>query len=186
MSTARERAMREAGEKFDREQAAADARARAQVAATTASRFLGQHPQFRNLAALTGADIKNSRDLVSPTLSGPGRAGRVTKPASARQGTKPSSAVAGGVKQARPGNPSRFAHFAGMSAASPIADKPVVSDINPIDAAAFVLASGAKARGLKPAALAKPRPPIAADMSTPQGVADFVAASAAKARGQKK
>ena len=89
---------------------------------------------------------------------------------------------AGQSKADRPGN--RFAHFAGMTTVTPIADEPVLTDINPSDVAAFVMASAAKARGRKPpAAAAKPPGAAKADMSTPEGVAAFVAASAAKVRG---
>lgn len=75
-----------------------------------------------------------------------------------------------------------------MTTMDPIVDKPVLTDIQPGDAAAFVMASAAKARGQKPAAAAKPPAAAAAkhDMFTPEGVAAFVAASAAKARGARR
>ena len=93
----------------------------------------------------------------------------------ARPGTKTNTAA-----QAVPG--SRWAHFAGMTTPAPIAAAPVITDITPADAAAFVMASAAKARGQKPAAAAKPSAAMKADMSTPDGIAAFVAASAAKCR----
>ncbi|MGI4798495.1 MAG: hypothetical protein ACRYG8_31520 [Janthinobacterium lividum] len=178
MSSARDRVMREAAEEFDREEAARTAAA---------------HSAKLNRVAAAGfptlAGLNKQPRAAAPRISGgPSRADRAAKSTS----NKPGAPLAADVRRAgmgkvdRPGNPSRFAHFAGMSTVAPIADEPMVTDITPTDAAAFVLASAAKARGQKPTALAKPRPPIAADMSTPEGVADFVAASVAKARGQKK
>ena len=76
----------------------------------------------------------------------------------------------------------RFVHFAGMTPLAPIADEPVLTDIQSGDAAAFVIASAAKARGQRPAAAAKSPAAAKHDMSTPEGVAAFVAASAAKCR----
>lgn len=183
MSAARDRVMREAGEKFDREQAAADTRAREQAASATATRFLGQHPQFRNLAALTGADIKNSPTGAAGVIHGQ-PAGRGTKAVSKTGGSVPG----GGGKIARPAAKSapgsRWAHFAGMTGLAPIADEPVVTDITSADAAAFITASAAKARGQKPAAAVKPPAALVKhDMTTAEGVAAFVAASAAKVRG---
>ncbi len=183
MSTARDRAMREAGEKFDREEAASATRARAAAASATATRLLGQHPQFRNLAALTGANISKSPAGAAGGIHGQ-PAGRGTKAASKTGGNTPGG---GGGKVARPASKStkpdsRWAHFAGMTS-PPIADEPVLTDITPAEAAAFISASAAKARGQKPGDASKRSAPIKADLSTPQGVAAFVAASAAKCRG---
>lgn len=132
--------------------------------------------------------LPNKSRAAAPCLSGgPSRAGRAAKSASTKPGaTSVVATRAGEERRTRPGNPSRFAHFAGMTSVAPIADEPVLTDLTPTAAAAFVLASAAKARGQKLAVLAKARAPIAADMSTPEGVAAFVAASVAKARGQKK
>lgn len=129
--------------------------------------------------------LLNSRAAAPRVSDGPSRAGRAAKSASTKQGAPPSAGVrrAGEGKADRPGNYSRFAHFAGMTTLAPIADEPMVTDITPADAAAFTIASAAKARGQKPAAAAKPPSAAKHDMSTPEGVAAFVAASAAKVRG---
>jgi len=142
---------------------------------------------LNRFARSANVSINGSRAAAPRVSGGPSRADRAAKSTSAKPGaTSVVATRAGESKVDRPGNPNRFAHFAGMTTMAPITDEPVLTDITPTDAAAFIMASAAKARGQKSAAAAKP--PVAAkhDMSTPEGVADFVAASAAKARGQKK
>lgn len=129
----------------------------------------------------------NSRAAAPCVSGGPSRADRAAKPASTKQGATAVVATrAGEERRTRPGNPNRFAHFAGMTSQAPIADGPAHADATPTDAAAFIMASAAKARGQKIAAAAKPSAAAKADMTTPEGVAAFVAASAAKARGARR
>ena len=122
---------------------------------------------------------------VASAIHGSQRANRGAKATSKAGISVPAveGKVARPATSSKPG--SRWAHFAGMTLAAPIAAEPKPADptISPADAAAFVIASAAKARGQRVAAPAKPPAAVRHDMSTPEGVAAFVAASAAKARG---
>ncbi len=198
MSSERARALREAGDTFDRAEAAKQAERQASIARTNAT-LAHPNPVVRGMAArlLAQTDTQsNSRPGGSSSLNASSRGGRVANVAS-KTGANVMARAAEG-KATSPGNSSRFAHladgqrFAAFAAASDAGAAELAAlprhpaGGSPEQTAAFIMASAAKARGQKVTAPIKP--PVAAkhDMSTPEGVAAFVAASAAKARGNRR
>ncbi len=195
MSPERARVMREAGERFDRAEAAK--RAEKQVSISRMNRTLAHpNPVVRGLAGrlLT----PNSRPGGTNYSDASSRGGRAANAVSKNGATVMTSAAEG--KAASPGNPSRFGHLAAAGDTSRFAAFAAASDAgeaaleavpahpaggSPEQAAEFIMASAAKARGQKVAAPVTP--PVAVhDMTTPQGIADFVGASALKARGNRR
>ncbi len=198
MSPERARVLREAGEKFDRAEAAKQAEKQASI--SRMNRTLAHpNPVVRGMAGrlLT----PNSRAAASPSLDGPRRADRAAKSSSARQDAKALSASAGEERRTRPGNPSRYAHLAAAGDTSRFAAFAAASDADeaalaalprhpaggsPEQVAAFIMGSAAKARGQK-VTVPVPKPAAAKpDMSTPDGIAKFVGDCAAKARGNRR
>ncbi len=163
MSPERARVMREAGEKFDRAEAAK--RAEKQASISRMNRMLAHpNPVVRGMAGrlLT----PNSRAAAFPSLDGPSRAGRAAKSTSTRQDANAVSASAGEERRTRPGNPTRFAHLAAACDAG----------------AAEMEAVPRHPAGGSPEQVAAVKP----DMSTPEGIAKFVGDCAAKARGNRR
>lgn len=195
MSSDRARVMREAGERFDRAEAAK--RAEKQVIISRMNRTLA-HPDPIVRAMAGRLLTPNSRAAAFPSLDGPSRAGRAAKSTSTRQDANAVSASAGEERRTRPGNPSRYAHLAAAGDTSRFAAFAAASDADeaalaalprhpaggsPEQVAAFIMGSAAKARGQK-VTVPVPKPAAAKpDMSTPEGIAKFVGDCAAKARG---
>lgn len=189
MSSERARALREAGEKFDREEAAAKEREAAPIAraaamlahsnpagARIAARLLATDPNPK-VRAMAAAKLTNSRPGGSSSLNASSRGGRVANVASKTGASVMARAVEG--KATSPGSPSRFAHLAAAcdagaaeieaTAATPQSLYPMSGDMRVAAMRRELAANGGRVPGAR----------------SPEDVAAFVAAAAAKARGEK-